>query len=596
MLENPSKPGHFKLKSVVYAAPGLDYSSNSIWEDYQLFDNPTQDFFTRRIDLSGIAKFRKDFSWPFQETSVPINGIMRMPIGQGPFPLVIIAHGHHSRDKNSTPGYVYLCELLSSHGIIAATIDVNFLNGVPPEDKENTEDINDKAISHARAIIHLEHIRQFQIWNDQAGHPLENQVDMSNIMIVGHSMGGEAVGHASYFNKLLEIQFEKDTAPIKLDGSQGIGPYNFAIKGVVAIAPTDREYEPLTGSTKIQENYLVLQGSRDNDVFDFQGYKTYDRAHPIDLDNPTNEAKGFKSLLWIYRANHNFFNSVWPEESEVVLDGPGEPEEDSNSCKPDVLNREEQENIAKIYISAMAQLVLLKKVGYLALFEDYRIAVEEGWFADSIKMISQFQSQKRLFIQHFEEESDEISISSPFQGKIQISQINAVKLSLDKTDIVKSVIVPGTEIIMGQETQGLRVDWNNNSGSYTINLVPSSFDISSYQFLAFRVAQSSENNNLEGIDQDFIISVSDAENTASFLASSINRILYPDTFIVPLSGVRIEERSCAHFKRTIMQTFRIPFRILEGDGIDINEISRIQLIFSSTPSGTLYFDDFQFTL
>ncbi|NEZ54174.1 hypothetical protein [Adonisia turfae] len=555
MLENPSKSGSFQFKSVVYAAPGLNYGNNPSWRDYQIFDNPTQDFLTRRIDLSGIAEIGQPFSWPFQEISVPINGIMRMPLGQGPFPLAIIAHGNHKPEENSTPGYIYLCELLASYGIIAATIDVNFLNG------------GNRGENDGRAIIHLEHIRQFQMWNNQIGHPLENKVDMSNIMIIGHSRGGEAVGHASYFNKLLEIQFDEDTVPIRLDGSEGIGPYNFEIKGVVAIAPTDSQYEPLSGATKVQENYLVLHGSRDADVFSFDGYKTYDRAHPIDLDNPTNDAKGFKSLLWIYKANHNFFNSVWEQESE------------------DTLAREEQENIAKIYISAMAQLVLLKKVEYLALLEDYRIAVEQGWFSDLIKMTSQFQSQKRLFIQHFEEKLDEISISKPFQGNIQNSQINAVKLSLDKTDIVTS------DIFLGQETQGLRIDWSQRSGTYTANILPSSLDsldISNYQFLAFRVAQSSEENNPKDIEQDFLISVSDTANTTSFLASSINRILYPDIFVYPGSDIAI--------KRTIMQTLRVPFRTLEKDGIKVNEITRIQLSFVSTPSGTLYFDEFQFTL
>ena len=47
----------------------------------------------------------------------------------GPFPLAAFAHGNHNPFANSTPGYLYLCQLLASHGIIAATIDVNFLNG-----------------------------------------------------------------------------------------------------------------------------------------------------------------------------------------------------------------------------------------------------------------------------------------------------------------------------------------------------------------------------------------------------------------------------------------------------------------------------------
>jgi hypothetical protein len=40
---------------------------------------------------------------------------------------------------------------------------------------------------------------------------------------VGHSRGGEAVGHASFFNRLTSI------GPVPLDGSAGLGPYRFGL-------------------------------------------------------------------------------------------------------------------------------------------------------------------------------------------------------------------------------------------------------------------------------------------------------------------------------------------------------------------------------
>jgi hypothetical protein len=46
--------------------------------------------------------------------------------------------------------------LFASHGIIAATIDVNFLNGFNFGEND------------ARAIVHLEHLKQFRTW---AGTP-----------------------------------------------------------------------------------------------------------------------------------------------------------------------------------------------------------------------------------------------------------------------------------------------------------------------------------------------------------------------------------------------------------------------------------------
>jgi hypothetical protein len=99
-----------------------------------------------------------------------------------------------------------LCQLLASHGIIAATIDVNFLNG------------SNFGENDARAIVHLEHLKQFRTWNNAAAHPLHGKVDLNRLLIVGHSRGGEAVGHASFFNRLAAI------GPVVLDGSGGLGP------------------------------------------------------------------------------------------------------------------------------------------------------------------------------------------------------------------------------------------------------------------------------------------------------------------------------------------------------------------------------------
>ena len=164
------------------------------------------------------------------------------------------------------------------------------------------------------------------------------------IMLVGHSRGGEGVGHAGYYNTY------SGNDPVPLDGSEGLGPYSFDLKALVAIAPTDGQFQPSEGPTRVKDNYLIIHGSRDGDVSDFQGYKTYDRAHPIDLANPARDANGFKALGWIIGANHNYFNTAWG--NDPIFHDP-------------LLTRSEQEDVAKVYISAMAQATLLGQRQYL---------------------------------------------------------------------------------------------------------------------------------------------------------------------------------------------------------------------------------------
>ena len=92
------------------------------------------------------------------------------------------------------------------------------------------------------AIVHLEHLKQFRTWNKTAGHPLHGKVDLNRIPIVGHSRGGEGVGHASLFNRLASIKPDILTPVGALDGSAGLGPYRFSLR------PPWRSPRP-TGST-----------------------------------------------------------------------------------------------------------------------------------------------------------------------------------------------------------------------------------------------------------------------------------------------------------------------------------------------------------
>src|SRR5215207_8793772 len=298
-LQNPSLPGRFKFRTFIYAASGLSYSAVPDLAQYQIYDTPHPEYVTGRIDISAFAQFGFSTPWPFSPTDAPLNGHVSVPKGKGPFPLMMFAHGNHGPLENSTPGYLYLCQLLASHGIIAATIDVNFLNGFNFGENDG------------RAIVHLEHLKQFRTWNNTAIHPLKGKVDLNRILIVGHSRGGEGVGHASLFNRLASI------GVVNLNGLGPffLGPYRFGLSAVAAIAPTDQQFVPVTGPTIVPDSYFIVHGSQDADVSNFEGYHTYERAHAVDLANPTVSDGKFKSMLWVHKANHNQFNSVWAPET-----------------------------------------------------------------------------------------------------------------------------------------------------------------------------------------------------------------------------------------------------------------------------------------
>jgi hypothetical protein len=126
-LRNPGLPGNEEFDTIIYGSPPLAYPA--ALSQYVIYNTPDPAYVTGRINVSAFANLGAATPWPFANTNVPLNGHTCIPRGTGPFPLAVFAHGNHNPFENSTPGYLYLCQLLASHGIIAATIDVNFLNG-----------------------------------------------------------------------------------------------------------------------------------------------------------------------------------------------------------------------------------------------------------------------------------------------------------------------------------------------------------------------------------------------------------------------------------------------------------------------------------
>jgi hypothetical protein len=530
-LPNPGLAGDVQFDTFIYGAPPLAYPASLSL--FTIYNTPNPAFVTGRINVSAFANLGSGTPWPFTNTNVPLNGHVCVPRGRGPFPLAVFAHGNHNPLENSTPGYLYLCELLASHGIIAATIDVNFLNGFNFGENDG------------RAIVHLEHLKQFRTWNNTPTHPLHGKVDLTRILIVGHSRGGEAVGHASFFNRLTSV------GGVLLDGSAGLGPYRFGLSAVAAIAPTDRQFTPVTGPTVVPDSYFIVHGSQDADVSNFEGYHTYERAHAVDLANPTVSDGKFKAMLWVHKANHNQFNSVWAPES-----APGA-----------AMPRASQEEIAKVHLGALAQAALLDRSEYMEVLRDHSTA--GAWEPPGVELVSQYQDPVRFFVEHNQEGVVAPVVSLPVQGTVAADAVAATR--------AMTALVGGAPTT----TITLRLAWAAPGSRLLLRIDPATLPAERYKTLALRVGQSAEAANAANRDQDFTIEVSSGSRTAAIPASSVHRLLYPDP-PPPFAATKI-----------VMQTLRIPVERLIERGVDPFDLRSIALVFDRRATGTVYVGDLQ---
>jgi dienelactone hydrolase len=362
---NPADTGPMTVKTLFYGS-GTDKRRPEFGKGVTIK--------TKTVDVSPFAtvqkpqqKRRKAF-WGFDLKKAPLNARVWYPDGAGPFPLVLIVHGNHNPEKFSDPGYAYLGELLASRGYIMASIDENFINGLSDE--------ND-----GRAWLLLKHLEAWKQFSETADGPFYRRVDMTNIALMGHSRGGEAAAVAAAFNTL---KYYPDDFKQKFN-------FNFAIKSVVAIAPVDGQYKPTGQFTPLENvNYLLIHGSHDGDVSTAVGLRQYERL------KFTDGKPWFKSVLFMYRANHGQWNTTWNNRDNGPRSGR------SLELRA-LIDPEAQRQFAKVVISGFLDATLRGKREYLAMFRDHRAA---GAWLPKTMYVTRFQEAGYRALAEFDEDVD----------------------------------------------------------------------------------------------------------------------------------------------------------------------------------------------
>ncbi len=292
-----------------------------------------------RESLDGLSDLQVDLYVDYDLNAVPLVGRIWYPEGGENCPVLFIAHGNHVVTVDSYLGYEYLGEYLASWGYVVVSVDHNACNMLSGE--------ND-----GRAVLLLEHIGQVLAYNERE---LAGLMDPERIALAGHSRGGETVATAALFN---HYDRYPENGTIRFD-------YHYNIRSLIAIAPTEGQYEPGDHSVELTDiNYLLLYGSNDQDVTNFQGMNQYENIHF------SGEGDYIKSALWIAGANHGQFNSLWQDEDQLAPAG-------WMLNTGDFLSMEEQQAIAKRMIRAFLDVTLREDGSQLPFLTDWRSCAEE---------------------------------------------------------------------------------------------------------------------------------------------------------------------------------------------------------------------------
>ena len=534
LLRDPAARGDFPVSVHEYTAGTFTPFTVSVPEMYRYGRDPT-------IHLIGKLYY------PSLSTSGNIGIDLRVSTEFSSYPLIIIAHGKHSGTDGGCPGaqdnyrgYDYLGEHLARRGFIVASIALH--------------ELCDSG-AHHRGVTILRHVEALlsDSTEDRVINDVRWRMDSRRVGLLGHSMGGEGVVAAQ------EIFSGMSPAP------------SYAIKAVASLSPSDgtaglypREGPPGSGPYDPVVPYLMIYGTRDNDLAGYlgqTGYRIVDRS-----TRP-------RHMITIYGGNHNFFNQRWDPED-------GSPSGDAT------IERSEQEELTKVFVTSFFSDYLLDQQAYVEMFSGYVVPPSVSSVGTTLLYGDQPERWAHLTIDDSEDY---------YPRGAETNSLGEPNSSSGLVDLVEESLRYQSEPpnYYTHDTRGLMVAWISSGASIaSITFGIGDRSVLYYDFLNFRVGQRfrerSRSNlvHLNPVDspQDFSVTISDALDHTSppILVSTFTSIPYTD--------------EVGMFTKSIMHTVRIPLRAFTANGspLDLQRVTQVKFTFDQNSTGELIFDDIEF--
>lgn len=374
------------------------------------------------------------------------------------------------------------------------------------------------------------------IMESYKGVDLTDTLDLDNIVLIGHSRGGETA---------IDIALENEN-----------------IKGIVSVAPTlpnelNREYPDIPISIIVPEF--------DGDVDGLDGVSLFDS---ITLDKSrTKDAE----LIFLENGNHNWFNSMLTKNDVLSLNDM----EKINSQ----ISREEQEIFLKNFCKDfLGGIFNEKKEGILYNYNTFEPSYMYGL---EVKIQSWTKKQSLLL--------DYNNISEISYEGLDINILREGKsYDIDETN---GFVLPLQSIDGFNYKDLINIKWKDRLGRVEIPI--NNINLKKYNSLVFNLAvDSSDELNIKDQHQSFTIRLEDNRGNISdiVLGDNSQALDYVEgTFVYTKYLEEIK-----HFWSSYIVLSDISIPLKEFQGVNLKNIAKVTLLFDKTDSGSIMINSIKF--
>lgn len=501
----------------------------------------------------------------FRNMPVRLEGFIGVPESDTAHPVVLILHGSHNIcggediwpcpedvEQKNYEGFTYLIEDLAEAGYVALAINVN---------AEHTFGYGESPPSiRTQQLIDL-HLAELAAANagesDKFGVDLNGRADLSRIVWLGHSRGGDFANWIVREQNLAEA-----ASPV------GYGP----VDGILFVASPKIFTDALP---MVDVPFSIILPACDTDVLGLDGQGFYESARL------NAERENWGTTVYLEGAEHNRFNTILPP-NRILEDRPDCTENSLITAvqQQEFLSQYTLDFLQTIYGDPAQASMAQERLGMSAnqpaptTYQDADVRFTFLPTADNQLLIMQPQSEAELN-------------QNLLGGETTLTDVTA---QFCPEGYYVPAMEPGTEpckrVNFNQPgyPQQFVVSWESSGTEWRTAVPDTQTDFTEYTAVQLRTALDPLSElNPAGEPQAFSLEVVDnAGNRAQAVVSRID---------FPAGKNQANDFFDGGFftGHVHMSSYRIP--LTEFDDIDLGNISEIAILFDQTESGTLFIAD-----